>query len=98
MHKRSNPDTLLLDYESGGRRKIQFAGSGFIGFGDEEDRIQIAIEQSSLAFMSANGDKYDDSFCVRTETNHLPRTPVAPGVAVSHHKKRVSWRFDVSRI
>ena len=89
-HKRNDADTLL-DYESMAAapedtvRRI----AGFIGFGDEEDRIQIAIEQSSLAFMSANGDdKLLRSY--RNEPSGLPKTPVAPKCKVSHHKKRVS--------
>ena len=76
-HKRNDADTLLLDYESMAAapedtvRRI----AGFIGFGDEEGRIQIAIEQSSLAFMSANGDKYDDKLLrsYRNEPSGLPK-------------------------
>ena len=62
--KRESGDTLLLCYElmkadpEGAVRQI----AKFIGYDGEEDRVRIAIEQSSFAFMSKHPTKYDDHF------------------------------------
>ena len=43
------------DHEGAVRRVAEF-----IGFGDEDERIAIACQESSLASMKAHHDKYDD--------------------------------------
>src|SRR3954465_5786684 len=59
---RHDANVLLLAYEQmkddheGAVRRV----ADFIGFGDDEERIAIAIQESSLASMKAHHDKYDD--------------------------------------
>jgi hypothetical protein len=59
---RHDGNVLLLAYEQmkddheGTVRRV----AEFIGFGDDDERITIAIEESSLASMKAHHDKYDD--------------------------------------
>lgn len=66
-NKRGSEDTLLLCYESmrdapeAAVRRI----AAFLGFGDDEDRIAVATEQSSFATMNANADKYDEKLLRR---------------------------------
>ena len=62
--RRDDPSCLLLCYEDmraepeAAIRRI----ANFVGYGNEENRIQCAIEQSSFAFMSQHQSKYDDHF------------------------------------
>jgi len=59
---RHDANVLLLAYEhmkddhEGAVRRV----AEFIGFGDEDERIAIACQESSLASMKAHHDKYDD--------------------------------------
>jgi Sulfotransferase domain len=59
---RRDANVLLLAYEhmkddnEGTARRV----AEFIGVGDDEERIAIACQESSLASMSAHKDKYDD--------------------------------------
>jgi hypothetical protein len=59
---RHDTNVLLLAYEhmkddhEGTVRRV----AEFIGFGDDDERIAIAIEESSLASMQAHHEKYDD--------------------------------------
>src|SRR4051812_48155359 len=59
---RHDDNVLLLAYEQmqndheGSVRRV----AEFIGFGDDDSRIAIAIRESSLASMQAHHDKYDD--------------------------------------
>ncbi|MCU1465486.1 MAG: hypothetical protein JWM72_1414 [Actinomycetia bacterium] len=59
---RHDPNVLLLAYEhmkddpEGAVRRV----AEFIGFGEDEGRIAIACQESSLASMKAHDDKYDD--------------------------------------
>src|SRR5437764_15360564 len=46
----------MKDDNEGAVRRV----ADFIGFGDDEERIAIAIQESSLASMKAHHDKYDD--------------------------------------
>jgi hypothetical protein len=59
---RHDANVLLLAYEQmtddheGAVRRV----AEFIGFGDDDERIAIAMQESSLASMKAHHDKYDD--------------------------------------
>ena len=59
---RHDANVLLLAYEhmkddhEGAVRRV----AEFIGFGDDDERIAIACQESSLASMKAHHDKYDD--------------------------------------
>src|SRR3954468_18948024 len=59
---RRDANVLMLAYE---RMKDDHEGAvrrvaEFIGFGDDEERIAIACQESSFASMQAHHDKYDD--------------------------------------
>jgi len=60
--RRHEPDTLLLAYEhmvadhEGAVRRV----AEFLDLGDDERRIAVACEQSSIGSMRLHGDKYDD--------------------------------------
>lgn len=60
--RRRQPDTLLLAYEhmvadhDGTVRRV----AEFLGFGNDEARIAMACEQSSISSMRLHADRYDD--------------------------------------
>ena len=64
---RDREDTLLLDYEtmrSEPETAVRQVAS-FIGFDTDEERIRIALDQSSFQFMSAHTDRYDEKLLRR---------------------------------
>lgn len=90
---RDRADTLLLDYEtmSADPEAAVRTVAGFLGFAQDEARVQIAIEQSSFAYMSQHQTRYDDHF-LRKFRNPACGLPVDAGSTKVRTGKKTSNR------
>jgi hypothetical protein len=95
--QRGREDTLLLDYESMTEDPAKAVRriAAFLGFDSEPERIQVAIEQSSIQFMSQHKDKYDEQL-LRRWRNPACGLPVDAGNSKVRSGKSASESGSIS--